>query len=629
MLRPEDRKNLLAALRPPDGYSFDYAIGTAFSLDLLTLLSIPLAFTMFYRDGEGYGWLDDPILLLEALRDHAGRLAIFCQAGQIAVPQTQQLLFSFLEHSVHEVAPRSPRGVFHPKVWALRYRSEEPGDEGAVRYRLLTLSRNLTFDRSWDTMLVLDGQLTERAYAFAHNRALGDLFATLPDLAVRGVSKEVRQEAVNIAHELQRVRFDLPPGFSNVSFHAFGLRRGDRWPFDIRKDRVLVVSPFVAPSFLKRIAQNCDDITLISRLDTLSGLTSKELEPCKTLYVLDPATETAVEGEQETAADGSAESEFNTPLSGLHAKLYLVEQGWNAQLWTGSSNATNAAFHHNVEFMVSLEGRKSQVGIDQLLVQRKDEFCFRDLLKPFVPGEAVPVDDPVKKKLEERIATLQRQLGKLLLTARVAQKVEDGELYQLSLHIVDSKTNFEFPGNMQLYSWPITLDSSQLSPCRLSDDPMVRFFLSLEALTSFIAFEIRAVEDDVSVCKRFVLNIPLESLPPGRRESIVRRLLKNPDAVLRYLLVLLATEEDLSDIVSKLTKRDGAINAAHHAQMTLFEPLVRALARDPTRLDKIQRLVEDLVLESGDGALLPEGFLDIWQPIWQARQSLLEEQTTR
>jgi hypothetical protein len=46
-------------------------------------------------------------------------------------------------------------GLFHPKIWLLRYTSETE----APAYRFLCLSRNMTFSRSWDLILRLDGSL--------------------------------------------------------------------------------------------------------------------------------------------------------------------------------------------------------------------------------------------------------------------------------------------------------------------------------------------------------------------------------------------------------------------------------------------------------------------------------------
>src|SRR5688572_27321149 len=123
MLEPQERKLLLETLRPPDEFELDFGIATTFTLDLLSLLTAPLGFSFFELEGdatEAAGKLD-PLLLLQTIRRYAERLAVFCQAGRIAVPRKQQLLFAHLEESVVEVTASSPDGVFHPKVWVLRY----------------------------------------------------------------------------------------------------------------------------------------------------------------------------------------------------------------------------------------------------------------------------------------------------------------------------------------------------------------------------------------------------------------------------------------------------------------------------------------------------------------------------
>lgn len=94
MLEPQSRRHLLEALRPPPGYALDCAIGTTFSLDLLTMLTAPLAFTLFdWEDEEGQPTAD-PLALLEAVRRYAGRISVFCQAGQIVIPKGNQPLLS-------------------------------------------------------------------------------------------------------------------------------------------------------------------------------------------------------------------------------------------------------------------------------------------------------------------------------------------------------------------------------------------------------------------------------------------------------------------------------------------------------------------------------------------------------
>src|SRR4051812_35691952 len=158
MLDPQDRTVLLDALSPPNGYAFDEGIGTTYSLDLISLLSVPLAFTRFEWDDEKGQLTSDPVLLMEALRRHIKRLTVFCQAGQTKIPKPANPLCGYLEESVVEVTTGRPEGIFHPKLWALRYRNETSEE---VLYRVLCLSRNLTNDRSWDLSLVLDGPLVD------------------------------------------------------------------------------------------------------------------------------------------------------------------------------------------------------------------------------------------------------------------------------------------------------------------------------------------------------------------------------------------------------------------------------------------------------------------------------------
>ena len=148
VLAPDSRELLLDALRPPTGYSLDRAVATTFTLDLETALTVPLAFAGFRLDEQ-----PDPVEVMEALRGMSERIDIFCQAGAIGAGRWPSDLLALLENVIHEVRRPRPGHIFHPKTWLLRFRdeSQEPS------YRLLVLSRNLTADRSWDTILWLDG----------------------------------------------------------------------------------------------------------------------------------------------------------------------------------------------------------------------------------------------------------------------------------------------------------------------------------------------------------------------------------------------------------------------------------------------------------------------------------------
>lgn len=114
MLQPSDRAHLFESLRPPEGYALDYAIGTTFTLDLLTLLTAPLAFTSFDWANEEGSLVHRPQALLATMQQYANRISLFCQTGKIALPKESSQLFSYLEESVIEVnAPKG--GLFHRK----------------------------------------------------------------------------------------------------------------------------------------------------------------------------------------------------------------------------------------------------------------------------------------------------------------------------------------------------------------------------------------------------------------------------------------------------------------------------------------------------------------------------------
>src|SRR5688500_15940780 len=119
MLEPQDRLLLLEALRPPQGFTFDEGIGTTFSLDLLALLTAPLAFTLFDSQDLTLPDVAGSMEVLHSARQYASKLAVFCQSSHVSVPRAILAQYAFLEETIVECQGRR-RGLFHPKVWLLR-----------------------------------------------------------------------------------------------------------------------------------------------------------------------------------------------------------------------------------------------------------------------------------------------------------------------------------------------------------------------------------------------------------------------------------------------------------------------------------------------------------------------------
>ena len=208
MLQPTNRLTLIDAMRPPSGFGLESAMGVTFTLDLRALLAAPAAFALTGPDSLAEeGGQYEPIELLHALRSHAGKLTVFSQVGEIALPPSRRV-FAFLERSVIPVqAPLG--GVVHPKVWVLRY--EALGGSGdqqpEQRLRVLIASRNLTFDASWDTVVRLDESVVRAAQTSGPWRPV----RRSPEERLHaGLLRARRARVRSLSTALRAARFALP-----------------------------------------------------------------------------------------------------------------------------------------------------------------------------------------------------------------------------------------------------------------------------------------------------------------------------------------------------------------------------------------------------------------------------------
>ncbi|MBX3404525.1 MAG: phospholipase D family protein [Phycisphaeraceae bacterium] len=620
MLNPRGRQLLLSSLRPPDGFRFDCAVGTTFSLDLVALLTTPLAFAMFdWQDDQGRlaadpsGATADPLALLESLRRCADRVHIYCQAGQIKVPPANQRLLGYLEQSVVEVAaPAAEAGrqaAFHPKVWAVRF----VGPGGAVQYRMLCLSRNLTFDRSWDTVLRLDGELVDRQNGFGENRPLSEFIAALPGLATRreSLSSNTSEDTARVADELRRVKWELPEFVEEVRFCPLGLTPRRSLPFD-RIDRLLVVSPFLSADLLDRLASLCSEGYLVGRAEELRAMPPSVLARWK-CFTLDDGVETL-------ECTGSDNPEGEHPLSGLHAKAYVVDAGWDAHVWTGSANATTAAFSANVEFLVELVGKKSKLGIDAAISLNAETANLRTMLTEFEPPAEAVAPDPDLEKAEALIEAVRCMLVASGLRARIEPAPGGAGVVTL----IEPGVSIDLPAGTAARCRPVMLPAADAKPVAAG----VRTALSFgphapDSISSFVSFTITAQVGEIERASQFVLNLPLTGAPPDRKERLLRELLRDSRTLLRFLLLLLADDperlfEELREIASS---PEGGPGRQPADLLPLLEHLLRALHQSPERIDQVQRLIDDLRKTPEGQSILPPELEQVWGPIGRARSA--------
>ena len=607
MLDPHDRRLLLDALRPPDDFTLDFAVGTTFSLDLLALLTAPLGFTRFeLQETDGTNIVDaDAHLVLRTLREYADKISIFCQAGRIAVPPGHRPLLSMLERMVIQVVPPTPKRVFHPKVWALRF----SGPEGAVSYRLLVLSRNLTFAKSWDTALILDGVLQDRANNISANRPLGEFFGALPAMTRPRLSDIAAARVDQLQEESRKVKFDCPADITELSFHPLGIPGVRDRTFESGVRRLLIISPFLSAAKLAELTERGRGDVLVSRLDSLEKLSARDLSNFSKVYALNPSAAAGAEEDAATERDPLTES------AGLHAKCYVADDGYSAHIWTGSANATNAAFGGNVELLVRLTGSKSRFGIDALLSPLDQDVGFANLLTPYRPASEVELD-PIDEQLDELLEQARSAIAQSPWIASVMSR--EGGSHSLQLGGYDGS-----PDELDDVSvYPITLGKNR--ELDASEAGLIWEDVSTEGITSFFAFEVTRRVSKRSRSCRFVLNVTLEGAPANRNEVLLRSMLRDRGQLIRFLLLLLGDTGD--DPAAWRQALDSGLAASAGLQVmeaqALLEPLLRALERDPSRLDHVDRLLRDLGVGSTEDGAVPDGLSEIFGPIWEARKRI-------
>lgn len=620
MLATDERELILAALRPPEGYQFDRGIGTTFTLDLLTLLAVPLSLALLDVPDTSQA-LSDPLLLLEGLRRHAGRLAIFCQAGHIAVPRQDHLLFRLLEGMIVQVQPTGRHGgVFHPKTWLLRYTAEGQ----APLYRFLNLSRNLTFDRSWDLGLRLEGELVDRQYAYSRNHPLGDFLQALPGLALYPLSERIATDLALLGDEVRRVAFRPLPTFDDtLAFHPLGIPGHGSYRFGRHYSRVMVISPFLSDGLLLQVAATGQGNVLISRMDSLAALRAETRARFEQIYILDDA---ALESNETpaTAEVGAEPGGIDPAAAGLHAKLFVLEERGQVTWLVGSANATDAAFRRNVEFMVALQGRRIQVGIDQILGVEETENRLRAILRPYPSHVESAAIDPAQKGAEALADQVRGWLSALCMRLEVVPQ----EAGRFDMRFVADSPEMPAPrGDYVVACWPVSLGTGQkvvFQPSTLLALPVFAG-LSLLSLTPFTAFEVVARVQDCRHTLRFVLNLPTRGIPDGRLDHLAAAIISDRSQFLRYLWLMLSQGEGEAPPWASLPGAEGVGSVRRSAgreDLPLLETLVRTLSRSPERIGQIDDLIASLKRTPKGQQILPAGFEALWSAVLQTWRAM-------
>ena len=517
-LTPETRVLLTDALRPPASYRVDVAVGTTYSLNLTALLLAPLSFALFDSgDTQDVGTLD-PIRLLEAVRRYAEHTTVFCQAGAIHVPTNYRSILTFVEDSVREAAPAHDDGLFHPKMWALRFVDQDHNH----LHRIVVLSRNLTLDRSWDTALILD----EHEDGTIDGAPAADFVRNLPNMAIRPLQSSRVDEIQDLADTLGHTSFAAPAPFTVGTLLPIGLSSESVWPFPERGRRLLAISPFLTKSAVKRVSTIAKERTVISRADSLEQVGSDDLggwdvRVLQRLAEVDPSDD--LDDITKAVPDGFFESH-----DGLHAKTFVIDVDENQSVvLTGSANLTGASWCRNVEFDAVLTGPTATCGVSAILNGSPEAPGLAQVTEKY----AVLAKDGVADESAATAFTLEafhRKLGTGLPVLHVETIDADRVSATLTLGIPD-----EQPGVTAV--WPASVPDSHAQPLATT----LTWKVAPANITPFIIVETTAGVGEGKVVRRCALKAELTGAIDGRRHDAVFSILRSKEDVLRYLVFLL------------------------------------------------------------------------------------------
>ena len=605
MLNPNnDRLDYGQILAPPAGYNLDFAVGTTYSLNLDALIGASLALGLSEEtDSE---LMNNPVCLLEALRSTGDNVALFCEGGQIHMPNRVTPLYILLEKMVFSVKPPKRKGIaaypsFHPKFWLIRYRN----NDGDLRYRVIVLSRNLTFDRNWDIAYYMDGHVTEDTTD--KNEPVCDflryLAAQLPDTeSGKDKTKKIRA----LIRELPNVIFEpAEKAFYDYEFIPNGVRRasGGVYQFDetdLFKDtfhEILIISPFLSGGVIRdfndrntRSLINDARYMLITREMSLGRLKPEDVSHFQ-IYTMRDAV---IDGE--TAISDEAQE---IQKQDIHAKIYMIRKYSSSDLYLGSLNASHNAVYGNIEFMIRLRSKRRYLELDKLaasLFGTEKDGSDNPFQEVTLQTAIIEEEDEPAKALDAVVKEINRSNPSAVVYP------EDEEYYSASVHFEACDTK-----GYQISIRPLLSRRTE----EFSRDVL---FTRL-TITQLSEFYVIGVSDGEQTVER-ILIIPTDGLPDDREKQVVSSVVNDRDCFYRYIAFLLGDDSILSmlEINNAGVEADDTMSRQVYHVPALYEKMLQTAAVNPEKFKGIEYLMKTI---SEDG-IIPEDFKKLYETFKKA-----------
>lgn len=606
MLNPNnDRLDYGQIIAPPAGYDLDFAVGTTYSLDLDALVGASLALGLSEEtDSE---LMNNPVCLLEALRSTGDKVALFCEGGQIHMPNRVTALYILLEKMVFSVRTAKRRGssrfpTFHPKFWLIRYKN----NNRELVYRILVLSRNLTFDRSWDVTYYMDGHVTNDTTD--KNEPICDFLRYLiSQLPADENGREKARGIRTLIRELPKVVFETgEKTFYDYEFIPNGVKNSMQGGFysfdktDLFQDtfhEILIISPFLTGDIIKNFNERNKGslrrdarYMLITREMSLGRLKPGDVSN----FVIYTMRDQVIDGET-AISEGAQEIRKQD----IHAKMYMVRKYSNTDLYLGSLNATHSGVHTSIEFMVRLRSKNRYLNMDKMtadLFGSEKDGSDNPFQEVTLQNDIIDEEDEKDKALDTVIKSINRS------NPYAVVKAEDEEHYSVSVSFDSCDTK-----DFRVLVRPL------LSK-RTEEFSEAIIFAGL-TVTQLSEFYVVSVSDGERVLER-VLIIPTEGLPEDREKQVISSVVSNRDCFYRYIAFLLGDDAILSVLETNAAEGDprNSMNRQAYHIPALYEKMLQTAAVNPEKFKGIEYLMRTI----SDDGIIPEDFKKLYETFKKA-----------
>lgn len=604
-----DRLDYSQLLAPPAEVEMDFAVGTTYSLDLDALVGASMALSLSEETDSVL--MNNPVCLLEALRNAGNRVALFCENGQIHYPNHINHLYILLEKMVFPVKVHKHRGMaaypsFHPKMWLIRYKNKR----NEYRYRVIVLSRNLTFDRSWDITCSMDGCPGETSTS--KNEPLCDFLRYLASqLPSNENGRRKARRIRSMIRELDHVVFQLDDKdlkrFHDYSFIPNGIpgSNGLRYQFNETPlfrntfHEIVIISPFLSGEIVRNFNDRNrnspimnDRYMLITRAMSLEKLEAEDISNFKdNIYVI---KENVVDGEAAISEDAGS-----VQRQDIHAKIYMIRKNSETDLYLGSLNASHNAVYGNIEFMLCLHTYRSNLNMDIMRTSLfgKDPDGAEN---PFEKVQFIEGNDQKEEDRSNLLDAVIKEIGRSNPQAVITESGEGNYTVEISFRPVDVK------------GYQVNIQPLLVRKATPYAEHVVFYGLPMLQLSEFYVI---TVSDEETSATRVIM-IQTEGLPQERERAVVSSIVKDQDSFYRYIAFLLGDENILSFLETEELsgKGYGGLRSRQYTIPALYEKMLRTAANAPEKFNGIEYLMNSI---SEDG-VIPDEFRKLYDTFRKA-----------